>query len=167
VLADNGDTCTVHFRSPEGQEATKEIPKSQLRDQNGAPIDPAAEIDIGKPVPLAEIIQAHPDLRPPVIDGLLRRGETMNIIAAPKQGKSWLAVGLALAVADGIPWLETFQCEQGRVLLIDAELHPETISHRLPMAATAAGVSAGYSDQIDVWAVRGVGAQPAYPCLPH
>ncbi|MGI6418463.1 MAG: AAA family ATPase [Thermoguttaceae bacterium] len=158
VLADNGDTCTVHFRSPEGQEATKEIPKSQLRDQNGAPIDPAAEIDIGKPVPLAEIIQAHPDLRPAVIDGLLRRGETMNIIAAPKQGKSWLAVGLALAVADGIPWLETFQCEQGRVLLIDAELHPETISHRLPMAATAAGVSAGYSDQIDVWAVRGVGA---------
>ncbi len=82
----------------------------------------------------------------------------MNIIAAPKQGKSWLAVGLALAVADGIPWLETFQCEQGRVLLIDAELHPETISHRLPMAASAAGVSAGYSDQIDVWAVRGVGA---------
>ena len=157
VVADHGQSCTVHFCSPDGQEADVELPKSSLRTQDGFPIDPSAGIDIGPPVSLGKIIQTNPNLRPPVIDGLLRQGETMNIIAAPKQGKSWLAAGLALAVADGFDWLGTFGCHQGRVLIIDAELHPETIAHRLPMAAEAAGASTDYTDRIDVWTVRGKG----------
>ena len=64
---------------------------------------------------------------------------------------------MGLAVADGFPWLDAFECEQGRVLLIDAELHKETIAHRLPMAAEATGASADYADRIDVWSVRGKG----------
>ena len=157
VVADHGETCTVHFRSPDGQQATKKLPKSQLRLQDGSPVDPSASVDIGSPVPLRSIVQAYPRLRPPVIDKLVRRGETVNIVADPKRGKSWLAVGMGLAVADGFPWLDTFECEQGRVLLIDAELHKETIAHRLPMAAEATGASADYADRIDVWSVRGKG----------
>jgi hypothetical protein len=79
----------------------------------------------------AELLRTYPERRPPVIEGLLRVGETMNIIAAPKIGKSWLTLGLAFAVATGRPWLGNFQTTQGKVLLIDNELHPETSAHRL------------------------------------
>lgn len=123
---------------------------------NGEAATPKAP-SIGHPVPLQKIIDEHPRLRPPVIGGLLRRGEVMNLIAPPKQGKSWLVYGLGMAVADGFPWLDTFECTQGRVLLIDAELHRETLAHRIPLAAEAAGTSADYTDRFDVWSVRGIG----------
>jgi hypothetical protein len=78
-----------------------------------------------------ELLSKYPERRPAVIEGLLRRGETMNLIAAPKVGKSWLSLGLAFSVATGRPWLSTFATAQGNVLLIDNELHPETSAHRL------------------------------------
>jgi hypothetical protein len=159
MIADHGDTCTVHFRSPEGQEAIKELPKFELRSQNGQSLGGTAnaEIILPPPMTLEEMIRDYPQLRPPVVEGLLRRGETMNIIAAPKQGKSWLAHGLAFAVVDGFAWLDTFQCERGRVLVIDGELHPETISHRLPVAAAAMGMTHDYRERLEVWALRSKG----------
>ncbi len=109
------------------------------------------------PVSLREMIDQNPKLRPPVIEGLLRQGETMNLVASPKAGKSWLASGLALSVADGRYWLDTFPCAKSRVLVIDAELHPETISHRLPMVGAALEMPDDYAERIDVWALRGKG----------
>ena len=84
VVADHGATCLVHFRSPDGHMTTKELPKSELRTQDGSALDPSAGVDIGPPVPLRSIVQAYPRLRPPVIDKLVRRGETVNIVADPK-----------------------------------------------------------------------------------
>ncbi|NRA37897.1 MAG: bifunctional DNA primase/polymerase [Planctomycetes bacterium] len=43
----------------------------------------------------------HESLGPKVIEGILRQGETMNIVAAPKVGKSWLVLDMALAIATG------------------------------------------------------------------
>jgi hypothetical protein len=75
-----------------------------------------------------------------VIEGLLRAGETVNIIAAPKIGKSWLSLLVAFAVANGWPWLGRFATVRGDVLLIDNELHPETSSHRLRTLANKLGL---------------------------
>jgi len=69
----------------------------------------------------------------------------MNIIAAPKSHKSWLALDLAIAVATGQPWLGRFPTEQGNVLIIDNELHPETSAHRVPVVLQSRGV---LSDQV-------------------
>ncbi|GEM_PF-845701 len=95
----------------------------------------------GCPAPkyLGDLITSCPDLRPAVIQGLLRIGETMNVISAPKVGKSWLANDLALAVATGRPWLG-FECVQGDVLIIDNELHEETLANRLPKVAAARSI---------------------------
>ena len=41
-----------------------------------------------------------------------------------------LALSLAVSVAQGRPWLDTFECFPGRVLIIDGELHPDTVAHR-------------------------------------
>jgi len=103
-----------------------------------------------------ELVAAHPHLRPVLIDGLLRQGETANIIAPPKIGKSWLTYGLAISVATGRHWLDTYRTSPGNVLLIDNELHPETIAHRLPKVAEAMGVPfSDVADKIDVLALRG------------
>ena len=108
------------------------------------------------PVSLADLITNYPDLRKPVIHGLLRQGETMNIIAAPKIGKSWLVTDLALSIATGRPWLDTFQTDPGNVLIIDNELHSETSAHRIPQVATARRIDlAEVGDRVYVQNLRG------------
>ncbi len=93
------------------------------------------------PVSVRALVAAHPQLRAPVIHGLLREGETMNIIASPKTGKSWLTLDLAIAVATGRPWLGRYETVPGDVLIIDNELHRETSAHRIPQVARARGVA--------------------------
>jgi hypothetical protein len=105
---------------------------------------------------LRELVMRYPHMRPPVVHGLLREGETLNVIASPKVGKSWLVSDLALAVATGRPWLDLFSCEQGRVLLIDNELHKETSASRIPKVMEARGITlADCDDRIDVVNLRG------------
>ncbi|QDV85694.1 AAA family ATPase [Planctomycetes bacterium TBK1r] len=92
------------------------------------------------PLPVADLVDQHPRLRTPIIDGLLREGETMNVIAPPKAGKSWLVTDLALSIATGRPWLGAFPTHQGNVLLLDNELHAETSADRIPRVAEARDV---------------------------
>lgn len=87
-----------------------------------------------------EMFKTYTKLREPLIDGLLRVGETMNFIAASKVGKSWLTLDLAFAVALGRPWLG-FATQPGNVLIVDNELHPETITGRLRRMAEARGIA--------------------------
>lgn len=101
------------------------------------PTDPLAPALLS----VRELVGAYPRLRPPVIHGLLREGETMNIIASPKTGKSWLTLDLAVAVATGRPWLGRYETVPGEVLIIDNELHRETSAHRIPRVAQARGVA--------------------------
>jgi len=65
---------------------------------------PAAENDehpvIPAPKSLRQLIQCYPALRKPVIEGLLREGETMNVISAPKIGKA-LAVDTPILTDNG------------------------------------------------------------------
>ena len=90
-------------------------------------------------ISLGELVEKYPKMKPVLIHGFLRRGETMNIIAPPKTGKSWLVTDLALSVATGTPWFG-FPCERGKVLIIDNELHPETSANRIPKVVEARGI---------------------------
>ena len=63
----------------------------------------------------------------------------MNVIAAPKTGKSWLVMNLALSVALGQDWMG-FPCEQGKVLIIDNELHPATTAYRFRTMLAKLGI---------------------------
>ncbi len=80
-----------------------------------------------------DLIADNPKLQKPVISGLVREGEICNIIAQPKTGKSWLILDLAISVALGIPFLGTFETSQGRVLILDNELHESTLAQRVPI----------------------------------
>ena len=110
------------------------------------------------PISLGTLKRRFPEMRPVLIDGYLRIGETMNIIAAPKTGKSWLVTQLAICVASGTDWFG-HTCAPGRVLLIDNELHEETSANRIPLVVDAMRkVNPGLpnvDDMIDVWNLRG------------
>lgn len=107
-------------------------------------------------ISIADLIASNPHQSLPLIDGLLRLGETANIIAPAKVGKSWLSYSLALSIATGTDWLKCFSCRRGRVLIIDNELHPATLAHRIPAVADALGHRLDdYRNQLDVIPLRG------------
>jgi hypothetical protein len=113
-------------------------------DLSGFTVTPAIEEPVDLlPVPVCveDLVEAYPRLRRPVIHGLLREGETMNVIASPKTGKSWLTIDLAIAVATGRAWLGRYETVPGEVLIIDNELHRETSAHRIPKVAAARAVA--------------------------
>ncbi|HEY2415956.1 MAG TPA: AAA family ATPase [Pirellulaceae bacterium] len=108
------------------------------------------------PKAMTQMVEMWRDLRPPVIHGLVRQGETMNVIAPPKAGKSWLVTDLALSIVVGRWWLGSFRTVAGNVLILDNELHPETSAHRIPKVAEARGIAlADYGDKLFVENMRG------------
>jgi hypothetical protein len=101
-----------------------------------------------------DLIAQNPELHEPIIDGLLRRGEIGNVVAAPKTGKTYLTHWLAQAVASGAKWLG-YQTTKGRVLLIDNELHRPTIGGRLTKVREEYGLGMEAIENIDVLPLRG------------
>jgi hypothetical protein len=124
-----------------------------------APPPPDAEDSpeqpVDAPISLGEIVRDYPRLRAPVVYGLLRQGETGNIVAATKIGKSWLAMNLAVCTSLGRNWLGVFECIKGRVLYLDGELHHETLAHRFKTVCDAMKVGDDCRGSIDIWPLRG------------
>ena len=107
------------------------------------------------PVSIADLYDLELPLKPVVIDGVLRKSEIMNLIAAPKTGKSWLTLHLALCIASGREWLGHV-CTPQKVLYIDNELHRETSMNRLKLVLKASGIPYGeIRDNFDFWHLRG------------
>ncbi len=153
VADDGGPTVTVHFVSASGDEATVDLPREVLLTVDGRPVVASPPII---PVPASELLARHSHLRPVVIDGIARQGETVNVISASKIGKSWLAYSLLFSVVTGRQWLDRFDCAKGRVLLIDNELHAPTLAHRLDTVATALGLAdADWRESLDIISLRG------------
>jgi hypothetical protein len=103
------------------------------------------------------------EMREEIVGGLLRRGEVMNWIGSPKTGKSWLAHRLIMGMVGG----RGFTCKAqndlyikpGRVLLVDVELHAETLENRLHSIANQMRVSADdCRANLDVMTLRGAWA---------
>jgi AAA domain len=119
---------------------------------NGKPTETVQHIP---PRSIRSLMAEHTQLREPIIHGLLRRGETMNVIAPPKLGKSWFVNQLAIYGATGGYW-HGHLVERGNVLIIDNELHSETSANRIPKVAAAMGVLDGdYADRLFVENLRG------------
>ena len=155
TLEHNGD-FTAAARMLQQHGYGQNVPEPTDVDLSAFNISAECEPATLQPPSIWEMIQRHPNLREPVIHGLLRRGETMNIIAPSKTGKSWLVNDLALAIATGKPWLGTFHVERGDVLILDNELHPETSAHRIPKVADKRGILIeDYGKRIFVQNLRG------------
>ena len=91
--------------------------------------------------------------RPWIIKNLLRRGEVMNVIAAPKVGKSWLVYNLALAMSCGEKFIGYQSSKNLKVLICDNELHQEELAYRVKAVAGALNVNP--SDRLQFTTLRG------------
>ena len=100
-------------------------------------------------VTLREDLRKYNSPPPTVIEGLLRRGDVMTIVAPPKSGKSWLTYHLAFAVATGGYFLQhQWQCQQGRVAIIDNETHRGSLNSRLATLGRNLGIDESCFDNI-------------------
>lgn len=116
---------------------------------------PSDSYQIEPPPTLRQLVRNYQSMRDPIIHGLLRRGETMNIIAPPKTGKSWLVSQLAINAVTGHEW-HGFQLERGNVLILDNELHEETTASRIPKVADAMGIDFdAIADTLSIQNLRG------------
>lgn len=104
---------------------------------------------------LADYFDAPPPLAPPLIDGILRQGHKMLIAGPPKAGKSFALIELAIAIAEGVPWLG-YRCAQGRVMYVNLELDKASCFNRFIDVYKALGIEPRNVENIDVWNLRGM-----------
>ncbi len=129
VCDDGGPNVRVEFVGKNGM-ATLDKPRSTLSSLDGSKgATPVVHLNLD-PFSAWDLIHKDTPLDWEIIEGVLRVGEVANIIASTKVGKSWLALGLAIAVATGSRWLGR-KTRKGNVLLIDNELRPATLRHRI------------------------------------
>lgn len=103
---------------------------------------------------LADVWDDLPPLAEPLVDGVLRKGHKMMIAAASKTGKSYLAMALCVAIAEGGDWLG-FKCARGHVVYANLELDRASCLHRFADVYRAYGVEPANVGAIDVWNLRG------------
>ena len=82
-----------------------------------------------------------PDLRRPIMHGLLRTGETLSLVGPPGIGKTWLKL---------------FVMRAGPVLFLNSDLHRETITDRIRQVADTRDISrCTLHERLCVEALRG------------
>lgn len=101
-----------------------------------------------------DFVEQYAENRAAVIDGVLSQGDTMNVIAPTKLGKSFFVMQLALSVAAGMEWFG-YSTVKGKVLIIDNELHRDTIRQRLESVREAMGLDKSVLKNVEIAALRG------------
>lgn len=101
-----------------------------------------------------------PVLSPELIEGVLREGCKMIITGQSKAGKTCLSQNLAVCIAEGLPWLGKFKCEQGKVLYINLEVEEASLYQRFLAMYKALGIkmTATGGENIIPWNLRGYAA---------
>jgi len=90
----------------------------------------APEDEPVNPTTLGSLWESDPNMREPVIDGLIRRGQVGNLISTSKSFKTFLILALAICMVLRRMWLDRFPTIGGRVLIIDLELQRGDITRR-------------------------------------
>ena len=106
---------------------------------------------------LGEQLKDPPTLSPELIGGVLREGCKMIITGESKAGKTCLSQNLAVCIAEGLPWLGKFPCEQGKVLYINLEVEEASLYYRFKAMYKAMNkkVTNVGGDNIVLWNLRG------------
>ncbi len=143
VVADNGKTCSVHFVSPSGQEATVELAKTDLCRQDGSPLD--GQQKSKKPRFITELIDTPAllalDLKPRfLIRKVLVGGQPCVVGGRSKTLKTSITIDLIVSLASGSPFLEKFATERSRVAFWSGESGATTIRETARRVASSRGV---------------------------
>lgn len=110
--------------------------------------------DLPDPEGLGSVWDHLPELAPPLIENVLRKGHKMLISGPSKAGKSFLLIQLCIAIAEGMRWMG-WQCTEGKVLYVNLELDRASCLHRFRDAYETLGCAPEHLDNIDIWNLRG------------
>ena len=80
-------------------------------------------------ISMAALMMDYPEKPDAVIEGVLGIGDKLIVSAPSKAGKTWLMLGLAYAVQNGLPWMG-HECKKLNVLYVNFELTPAWIAER-------------------------------------
>lgn len=131
----------------------------------GAPVAPAKPRRVPawrRGVTAAALMAMHFDPINYVVPGYVAEGLTI-LAGAPKIGKSWMALGMALSIASGRPAFGSIPVDQGDVLYLALEDNPRRLKRRMhKMGVTIAperltlctewpGLDEGCVDEIGEW----------------
>ena len=103
---------------------------------------------------LSDVWDNMPPLKEELIPGILRLGHKMLIAGPSKAGKSFLLIGLAIAIAEGGEWLG-MKCRQGRVSYINLELDRPSCLDRFKEVYGRLGIKPEHTNNLNVWNLRG------------
>ena len=103
---------------------------------------------------LSDVWDNMPPLKEELIPGILRLGHKMLIAGPSKAGKSFLLIGLAIAIAEGGEWLG-MKCRQGRVSYINLELDRPSCLDRFKEVYSRLGIKPEHTNNLNVWNLRG------------
>ncbi|MEE4154362.1 MAG: AAA family ATPase [Erythrobacter sp.] len=126
--------------------------------------DESAPNSLVRPVKLADLMKMQFPAIKYVVPGYVAEGLTV-LAGAPKIGKSWMALNLAVAVAGGTQALGSIQCSQADVLYIALEDNPRRMQKRaqilqcpIPDALEVVfdwpAIGSGCENKIREWAAR-------------
>ena len=96
------------------------------------------------------------NLKPELIEGVLRCGQKMLISGASKAGKTCLLMELGLSLATGREWLG-FPCRKSKVLFVNMELEESTAVSRLHQICDAWGLDWSEIRNLELVTLRGLG----------
>ena len=113
--------------------------------------------DLPPLVSFADQLENPPIPSPELIASILREGNKMIITGDSKSGKTCLSQELAVSIAEGKPWLNKFQCEQGRVLYLNLECQESSLFERFRRIYEANKWKPSKNGQknIVIWNLRG------------
>lgn len=113
--------------------------------------------DLPPLISFSDQLESPPVPSPELIASILREGNKMIITGDSKSGKTCLSQELAVSIAEGKPWLDKFQCKQGRVLYLNLECQEASLFERFRRIYEAnkwKGTKKGF-ENIVVWNLRG------------
>ncbi len=106
---------------------------------------------------LGELLaQSDDEVTDELVERLIPAGGAALIGGKPGEGKTWLALVLALSIAKGIPFLGRFACQQGAVLIIDEENGDKRLRKRLRKLCKAMDIDSPESVPIEIASMNGV-----------
>ncbi len=146
VLCDKGETCLVHFISPEGVEAEKEISKSLLKRQDGTQLDE----DAAEPIHIELIpscnFAAKDYHQCYLVRNILVSEQPAIVGGRSKTMKTSLMIDLALSLGTGTPFLGEFHADQCSVAILSGESGEFTVQETARRVSKSKGIELSEAD---------------------